>query len=237
MNIKESLKNLTKFEWVLWMVSILSALITMIILGKDNLFSGIVSLVGVTGLIFVAKGDVLGPVIFLIFSILYAILSYTCKYYGEMLTYILLNTPVAIASIVSWVRHRHKKDEIGIRINSIKCKEIIFLIFLTCIVTIAFYFILEAFDTANLIVSTISITTSFVAIYLSTRRSKFYAVAYGCNDIVLMILWIMQSIDDVKYVSMVIASIIFLANDIYGFYNWSKMRKKQKQELKEGVVL
>ena len=79
----------------------------------------------------------------------------------------------------------------------------------------------------NLIPSTISVTTSFVAVYLTFRRSPYFALAYASNDIVLIILWILASIYDAKYISVVVCFVAFLVNDIYGFVNWRKMKKRQ----------
>ena len=100
--------------------------------------------------------------------------------------------------------------------------------FLTFVVTIAFYFILKYFNTSNLIPSTLSVTTSFIAVYLTFRRSPYFALAYAMNDLVLIVLWVLASITDVSYLSVVICFIVFFVNDMYGFINWKKMEKNQK---------
>ena len=71
------------------------------------------------------------------------------------------------------------------------------------VTTLVFYFILSAFDTPNLLFSTLSVTTSFMAAYLTFLRSPYYGVGYGLNDIVLIILWILASIEDISYLPMV----------------------------------
>jgi len=101
---------------------------------------------------------------------------------------------------------------------------------LTIAVTIIFYFVLKYLGTANLLVSTFSVTTSFVAVFLSYKRSPYFALGYAFNDIVLIILWILASVTDMSYLSVVICFIIFLVNDLYGFYNWKKMQRKQNDE-------
>ena len=98
---------------------------------------------------------------------------------------------------------------------------------LTVAVTVAFYFILGAFDTANLLVSTFSVTTSFSAAYLMFRRSPYYALFYAANDIVLIVLWTLAAMKDVSYISVIMCFVTFLANDIYGFVSWRKMEKRQ----------
>ena len=102
---------------------------------------------------------------------------------------------------------------------------------ITAVITVLFYFILEHFQTANIIPSTVSVTTSFVAVYLTFRRSPYFALAYASNDVVLIILWVLASINDIKYVSVVVCFVAFLFNDIYGFINWKKMKIRQSKTI------
>jgi nicotinamide riboside transporter PnuC len=101
---------------------------------------------------------------------------------------------------------------------------------LTGAVTVLFYFILEYFNTANLLWSTFSVTTSFAAVYLTFRRSPYFALVYALNDIVLIVMWVYASLSDITYLSVVICFVVFLINDIYGFISWLKMEKKQKNK-------
>ena len=227
MNLKKSFKSLTVFELVLWLVSCAGVLLSSLI-GDFSVLSLAAPIIGVTALIFIAKGDVLGQLLTLIFSVLYAVVSFRLRYYGEMITYLGMSMPMAVFSLVSWLRHpSDKKDEV--KVNHLKAPEFVFMAFLTIAVTIAFYFILKYFNTANLIPSTISVTTSFAAVYFVFRRSQLYAVAYAANDVVLVVLWLMAAADDIKYISMAVCFMAFLVNDIYGFINWRKMAKAQAE--------
>ena len=102
------------------------------------------------------------------------------------------------------------------------------MLLLTLIVTVAFYFILKVLNTTNIVPSTLSVTTSFVAVYLTFRRSPYYALAYAFNDIVLIVLWILATLKGASYLSVIICFVVFLANDLYGFVSWLKIQKRQK---------
>lgn len=227
--MKKIIKYFSIFEWCLYLTSIIVIIACFIIFKNDNYFYLIGSLIGITGLLFLSKGHVLGQIITVIFSIFYGLISYSFNYYGEMITYLCMTMPIAIASIITWLKNPSKNDKSVVEVNTIKIKEIMLLSILSILVTIAFYFILKAFNTTNLIVSTISVLTSFVASYLSMRRSRFYAIAYACNDIVLIILWILASLTQLNYVSMVVCFVAFLASDIYAFINWGRLSKQQKK--------
>ena len=99
---------------------------------------------------------------------------------------------------------------------------------LTIVMTVTFYFVLDSFNTANIVPSTISVTTSFIAVYLTFRQFQFFAIRYAVNDVVLIVLWVLVSIADARYISVVICFAAFLINDIYGFLNWRKIKERQR---------
>ena len=225
--MKKLLNYFTKAEKILWLSSTLMILASFLISQDSGILGLISSLIGITALILCAKGNPFGQVLMIIFCCIYTYISYTFSYYGEMITYACMSLPMAVFSLVSWLRHPYKGNKAEVKVNNIKRKEYAFLIVLDVAVTVVFYFILRYFDTANLFLSTISITTSFGAAYLTMRRSPYYALWYVANDIVLILLWTMAAMKDISYISVIICFVAFLANDIYGFISWKKMQKRQ----------
>lgn len=218
----------TKGELLLWGISVFTIVFSFFLLDSSgNYLSLAASLIGATSLIFNAKGNPLGPFFAIFFSILYGIISYSFAYYGEMITYLGMTGPMAVFALISWLRNPYSNEKTEVKVNSIGKTEVILMSVAAVAVTVLFYFILKAFDTANLVPSTISVTTSFLAVYLTFRRNEFYAVAYAANDVILIILWGLATISDISYLSVTICFVIFLANDIYGFVSWSKMKKRQ----------
>lgn len=218
----------TKAEILLWCTSAALILASFIIFDRESILTLTASLIGVTSLIFNAKGNPFGQFLMVVFSVLYGIISFTFSYYGEMITYLGMTAPMALFALISWIKNPYNGNKAEVKVNRLDKREIAFMFFLTAAVTGVFYFILSAFHTANLIPSTISVATSFLAVYLTFRRSAFYAAAYAANDAVLIILWVMAALSDITYLSVVICFAIFLVNDIYGFISWSKMQKRQE---------
>ena len=159
---------------------------------------------------------------------MYGIISYTYRYYGELITYVFMTGPMAVLSLISWLKHPFKGKKSQVEVSNLTKKDVILAIAYSIIVTVIFYFILQYFNTKNLFFSTISITTSFIAVFLTYKRSPYYALAYMANDIILIILWVLATVKDPSYVSVIICFIVFLINDIYGFVSWKKMQIKQK---------
>ena len=194
---------------------------------RTNYGTLIASVIGVTSLIFNAKGNAFGQVLMIAFSLLYGAVSFTFKYYGEMITYLGMTMPMSVLALISWLRNPYNGNKAEVKVNGIHKKEQLFMWLLTGIVSTVFYFILEYFATANIIPSTISVATSFLAVYLTFRRSPYFALAYAANDIVLIVLWVLASITDMRYISVAVCFLAFLFNDIYGFIHWRQMQKRQ----------
>ena len=225
---KKLLSYFSMFEICLWCCSILLTVASFTVFDRENYIMLIASVIGATYLILNAKGNPIGQVLLIIFSILYGIISYSFSYYGEMITYLGMSTPMAVLALISWLRNPYNGNRTEVKINSLKKQEIVFTIILTAVVTLIFYFILRYFHTANLILSTFSVTTSFLAVYLTFRRSRYFTLAYAANDIILIVLWVLATLSDITYMSVTICFIMFLLNDIYGYVNWTKMQKRQQ---------
>ncbi|MDN0031539.1 nicotinamide riboside transporter PnuC [Oscillibacter ruminantium] len=216
-------------ERTLWFGSVLAIVIAFCLFDRDNYLTLMASLIGVTSLIFNAKGNSFGQLLMIIFSLLYGVISFSFSYYGEMMTYLGMTMPMAVCALISWIKNPYNGNKAEVKVNHLSQMEWGFLWVLTTLITLVFYFILEYFYTANIIPSTISVTTSFAAVYLTFRRSPYYAIGYAANDIVLIVLWALATLEEASYLSVVVCFLAFLVNDVYGFINWRKMGKRQAE--------
>ena len=228
--IKSVTKYFSKVEIILWCSSVTLIVISFCLFDRESYLTLIASLIGATSLIFNAKGNPFGQLLMVVFGLLYGIISFTFSYYGEMITYLGMTMPMAVFALVAWLKNPYNGNRAEVKVNSIGKREVPLICVLTMLVTVLFYFDLAHFGTANIIPSTISVTTSFVAVYLTFRRSPYFALAYASNDIVLIVLWVMASVVSTKYISVVVCFIAFLMNDIYGYVSWQKMKIRQNKE-------
>lgn len=215
-------------EILLWTLSVAGIVLSFCVFDRANYLTLCASLVGVTSLIFNAKGNPVGQLLMIVFSLLYGIISYTFSYYGEMITYLGMTMPMAVFAWISWLRNPYNGNRAEVRVNSISKKECFRMWMGTAAVTAFFYFVLKRCHTANMLPSTVSVSTSFLAVYLTFRRSPYFALAYAANDIVLIVLWVLASMEDARYISVVVCFAAFLCNDIYGFRSWRKMKARQR---------
>ena len=224
--MKNPFRELTRFEWILWLSSVAVIALSFVLSGGGDWLSMTASLIGVTALIFVAKGYVLGQVLTVVFAVFYGIVSYCFRYYGEMITYLGMTAPSAVATAIAWMKHPYK-DSSEVEIRRITLRQAKNLALITAGTTMLFYFVLRALGNASLIVSTLSIATSVVASCLTFMRSPYYALAYAANDLVLIVLWSVAAAQDITCIPMLMCFIMFFLNDLYGFFNWRRMMKRQ----------
>lgn len=233
--MKQYLSYFSKTEWLLWSISVVLIAGSFFLFDRQNYLTLLASVTGITSLIFTAKGHPVSQVLMILFSLMYGYLSFEQRYYGEMITYVGMTAPMALVSLITWLRHPFAGSKSQVAVKRLSPIGAFLMVILTSSITICFYFILSYFHTANLIPSTVSVATSFLAVYLTACRSEFYALAYAANDLVLIVLWLLASMQHIGYLSVVVCFAAFFFNDIYGYLSWKRMRKRQ--EAYQSVVL
>ena len=208
--IKKLIFYFSKSELLLWFFSALTITVSFFAFDRHSYLTLIASLIGVTSIIFNSKENPFGQILMILFSIIYGIISLSFRYYGEMITYLGMTMPMSVFALVSWLKSPHNGNKAEVKVNSISKKETVYMFILTLGVTAVFYFVLKAFNTANIFPSTVSVTTSFLAAYLTFRRSPFFSLAYAANDIVLIVLWTLASFENPRYISVVFCFAAFL---------------------------
>ena len=224
--MKKMFKDWSIFEKVLLVGSILIVSITGIIF-KSDLLTPICSIVGIITALLLAKGKYMGQVFGVLICILYSIVSFKNKFYGEVIIYLGISLPMYIMGIISWIRHQEKKTK-SVEVNKISKKEWIVVSFASILVFVGIYFLLKAFNTNQLIVSSLSVLDSLFSSYLLIRRSKYGFYFYVVNDLTLIVLWGIPCITGSFFlIPMLMNPIINLVNDTYAIYNWKKLEKMQ----------
>lgn len=227
MRFRNPFANFKKTDYLLWIGSMLVITVSFFTFGNDRYLTLSGSLLGVTALIFIARGDVIGQILTLAFSVFYAFISWKFRYYGEMITYLGMTFPIAALSVFTWLKHSSEESH-EVRVHHLSHFQWVLLALFTAVVTGGFGWVLALLNTPNLAFSILSVATSFIAAYLLLFRNPYYAIAYAANDLVLIILWILAAKEDPSYFPMILCFMIFLMNDIYGFISWMRMEKRQR---------
>lgn len=227
--MKKWFRYFTPAEKALWLGSVLLIFASAWIFQGSGPLSLIASLTGVTSLLFNAKANPVGPLLMVVFSVLYGVISFSARYYGEMATYLGMTGPMSLLALVSWMKNPYQGQRAQVHIARLSKKAAALTLLLTLLVTGLFYYILRAFHTANLIPSTISVATSFLAVAWTYLRSPLFALAYAANDGVLILLWVLAAQEDPSCWAVAVCFGVFLINDSYTYYNWRRIQRRQEK--------
>lgn len=220
-------KDWNLFEKLYLFVGIVVGILTSIIF-NGTIIDSLYTITYLTTAILMSKGKVESYFIGIISVFFYGIVSYNQGYYGELLITIFLTFPMMIIGIVSWLKHQDKDEDVVI-ISSLSKKEIVFAFSSQLILFWVYYFLLKAFNTDLLMISSLSIVTSVLATYFEARRSELSLFCYVANDLILITLWLIPIINgDTSLISVLIGPMLLLVNDIYGSYNWKRLKDIQK---------
>lgn len=220
-------KDWNFFEKLYLFVGIVVGILTSIIF-NGTIIDSLYTITYLTTAILMSKGKVESYFIGIISVFFYGIVSYNQGYYGELLITIFLTFPMMIIGIISWLKHQDKDEDVVI-ISSLSKKEIVFAFSSQLILFWVYYFLLKAFNTDLLMISSLSIVTSVLATYFEARRSELSLFCYVANDLILITLWMIPIINgDTSLISVLIGPMLLLVNDIYGSYNWKRLKDIQK---------
>ncbi|MBR7172475.1 MAG: nicotinamide mononucleotide transporter [Clostridia bacterium] len=176
-----------------------------------------------------AKGKVSTQFIGIIYFFFYIFISYSNKYYGEALLYLIIMLPLYIYGAIHWLANRDKKDNVVIVKSNLSKTEWIVSGISFLIVSLIVFIILKVLNTAQLLISTLSFVSMLPAVYLLIRRCKWNQVAFLLNDFIVPILWILLVIQgDFSFLPMCIYYLFQVTYDIYGLLEWIKLEKEQK---------
>lgn len=221
------LPALSRMEKLLWLGSSALIVIAYVLFDGANVLTLVASLLGAASLILCARGHPLGQLLMIAFSLLYGVISWQARYYGEMITYLGMTMPMAILSLVAWLRHPFQGGRSEVEVRGLPARGVAAMAGLSVLAAAAFYPMLRALHTAPLPWSTLSVATSFLASILTLRRSPLYALAYAANDAVLIVLWSLACAGKQGDVSTIVCFCIFLLNDLYGYLSWRRMQLRQ----------
>ena len=226
---KFNLKNIITWqETILLIIELAIPLVLYFVFKCDDYQNLLGAQLGIISIFFLAKASLIGIVLSLLFSLFYAITSLNFQYYGEAIIYFAFMIPLGIISGVIWFINRFKGTT-EVAILSTKKSDFIIGPIASVTLTFGLFWLLRYLGTENIITSTLSLFTSFLALYFQIKRSRFTQLFYAANDIVLITLWILATIEDISYVPIVSCFAFLLVNDLYGFFNWTRIKKRQDE--------
>ena len=230
-NVKKFFKDIKWYEYLFVGISLV-VMITLSIVFHSHIFYILSSTLGVVGVLFLTKVNVVGIFVGIVQIVFYSIISYLNGFYGEMVNNLCVTLPLYIANLITWLKNLYSKNG-QVKINSsISWKEVVAAIGVVVILSVGMFFVLDYFNTTMVFVSTLSFTFNTLAIYFLARRSSLNFVFYIFNNIANFTMWgtLIITTHDLSMLITLINVVVYFLLNCYGLFNWFMTRKKQENE-------
>ena len=219
------LKNWTTFEKLFLLIGTILAIV-LTFMFKGTLIDLGYTLLYIWTALLLAKGKYSCYIVGIISTFFYAFVSYSNSYYGEVIIAMCCTLPLMVIGLINWLKHQDSTNTVIIK--EITKKELLLVLLSQAIMFTGYYFLLKVFNTNNLLVSTFSVVASIIATYLTARRSEHGFIGFIINDIILIILWSIPVIKgNTNIIPVLLCPVLLFINDIYGVYNWKKIKTNQ----------
>ena len=227
--LKAFFKSFTAFDIVYLSLSIPLLIVVSILCGSDVLTT-IYSIIAVLGVFLLTKGNFAAPILLLVAYCIYAYLSYRGALFGETIIYCALLIPIQIATIITWFVKK-KKDNNQFIIGKVRLGHFLIALTMAAVGGVGAYFLLRAFNTSQLILSTITLVVSVLCNYFSLLKSEYAFIGFILNNVLFALLWLLPLLQGQEFglsvLPMVVSGVLFCLLNIKGLITWTKMKKQQ----------
>ncbi|MDR6923510.1 MULTISPECIES: nicotinamide riboside transporter PnuC [Chryseobacterium] len=225
--MNDILKSWKPFE-IIWLLSFSLLSIGIAVINKDNWLNFFVLVSGILCVVLAAKGSIWNYVIGTLNTAAYAFVAYQNGLFGELGLYLIFFLPMNIFGYFMW--KKHIKNDI-VEMKSLQLKSLLAVFVLTALGCAVLGYLLSAVRGQNTpYLDGMSTIISITATILMILRYKEQWLLYIILNIVTVIIWIIRTLDGSESGIMMIAMwSAFLINAVYGYYNWNKGSKEEKQ--------
>ncbi|WNS73696.1 nicotinamide riboside transporter PnuC [Bacillus sp. DTU_2020_1000418_1_SI_GHA_SEK_038] len=226
-------RDWTIFERV-WLLTFTLINIYLFFAWDDTILGLITSISGMLCVVLVAKGKVSNFYFGIIQTGTYAYISYGYGLYGEVMLNALFYFPLQFVGIYLWKQHTTAIKIKGedIQIKALTKKGWIATLTSFLIIFVLYALLLQKIGGNVVWIDSATTTLSVIAQILMLKRYTQQWLLWIAVNVLSIVLWvkalILQGGNDV---SMLVMWSAFLINSIYGYYNWTKVYKKQKGEV------
>ena len=202
------------------------AIASVVILGlsiywKDSAMGIISALTGVWCVVLTGKGKVSNFLFGIVNVVLYAIISFQARYYGEVMLNILYYLPCSVIGLFVWGKNVDEASgEVVKRKMSVKSSVLVYSV--TAAGVVGYGFILKALGGTLPFVDSMSTVLSVVAQILCLKRLAEQWILWIVIDAVTVVMWAYNYMNGGESVATLLMWIVYLLNAILMYIKWRK---------------
>ncbi len=225
--MKKILKDWNLFEKI-WLLAFTAVNIYLFFAWHDTWIGLTASLTGMLCVVLTAKGKISSFYWGLINIFAYSYVAYSSAYYGDVILNMLYFLPMTFFGIYFWGKNSKKKDETKVvLVKKLSWRNKILVFGLSLILVYGLGLFLKMIQGTLPFVDSTTTIFSIIATILLTKRYADQWFYWIMVDIWSIVMWVFIFVRDGNQVSMLVMWTAFLANALYGYYNWLKLEKEQ----------
>lgn len=234
--MKTLFKNWSLYEKIWFGTAFITILIVGVLLEESPL-GFIASLSGITCVILVAKGKIANFYFGIIQSLAYGYIAYTYQLFGESMLNWFFFVPFQVAGFIIWRKNSKKPTTEKFRGADITAKRLSkkqWFIFLPTIIGVSLIYavILENIGAREVRLDSFAVIISVFAQILTTFRFAEQWLMWITVNVLTVTLWfITLTTTGGNNWTVLVMWCAFLINSIYGYINWLKLSKLEKQRI------
>ena len=204
-----------------WMVLANLVIILVSIYQHDSLLSIFAALTGVICVILCGLGKVSNYFWGTINVILYAIVAYKAKYYGDVMLNLLYYFPTNIVGWVLWEKNLNKESNCVYK-KRMTIKQDVYLSIISIVSVVGYSFILKLLGGNLPLADSMSTVFSVIAQILMIKRYAEQWVIWIVVDVVSVIMWFVALFNEGASIAMLLMWSVYLGNAVIMFIKWMK---------------
>lgn len=221
--LKDEFKGWCMWE-IVWLTVACSGILILSIYWNDSAMGIVSATTGVACVVCTGKGKLSAYIFGLVNTVLYAIIAFQAKYYGEVMLNALYYFPMQFYGIYVWSKHMdNKTHEVIKRHMSTKGRGLLGMIVI--VATVAYGFALKALGGALPFVDALSTVISVVAMIVSIKMYMEQWVLWVIVNVVTVVMWVVAFVNGNESIATLIMWIIYLANAVIMHFKWAREAK------------
>ena len=223
-NIKEVIKreliNWKKWE-VIWFLVATVVILSVSVYWKDSIVATFAALTGIWCVILTGKGKLSSFWFGSINTVLYAIIAWEAKYWGEVMLNLIYYVPMNFVGLYMWSKNMNKETEEVVK-KRLSLKKSIMSYGLVIVGTLGYGLFLKVLNGTLPFVDSMSTVFSVFAQFLCVKRYMEQWVLWVIVDVVTVIMWIYAFVNGTGDMATVLMWSIYLINAIFMLIKWKK---------------
>ena len=224
--LKDETQGWEKWE-VFWLVFANLVILGVSLYMGDTVIGIIASLTGTRCVILCGKGKISTYLFGTINVLLYAIVAFQAKYYGDVMLNLLYYFPTNILGWFVWKNHMDDNNEVDKR--RMTAKQNILVITASIAGILGYAYVLKLLNGNLPIVDSMSTVLSVVAQILMIKRFTEQWLIWILVDVVSVIMWFAAFFNGGESVAVFLMWVVYLINAVIMFVKWYKDSKNTVQ--------